>query len=122
MLMELARVRPHPESVPINVLSQVPGTPMAGQQPVPFEFVLRMVATTRIVLPGSVVRLSTGRAEMTGAEQAMCFLAGANSIFSSDERKMLTIAAKSPDYDADRAMLETLGLRVRPPFKEAVVS
>jgi biotin synthase len=119
MLVELARLDPHPESVPVNVLSKVPGTPLAHAGEVRFDEVLRVIATARIVLPRSVVRLSTGRSKMSASEQALCFLAGANSVFSSDERKMLTIAAASPDYDADRELLTALGLRMRPPFAEA---
>jgi len=69
-------------------------------------------------MPKSVVRLSAGRARLSVAEQALCFLAGANSIFSSETETMLTKAVPSPGYDADRAMLEVLGLRPRPAFKE----
>ena len=118
LLHTLATLRPHPESVPVNILSKVPGTPLADQPDVPFDETLRMIATARIVMPGSVVRLSAGRARLNVAEQALCFLAGANSIFSSETRSMLTKAVPSPDYDADRAMLEQLGLRMRPPFRD----
>jgi len=117
LLRTLAAIQPHPESVPINVLSKVPGTPLQDQADVPFDEVLRMVATARILMPKAVVRLSAGRARLSVAEQALCFLAGANSIFSSETRSMLTQAVPSPDYNADRAMLELLGLRMRPPFK-----
>lgn len=119
LLGTLASLRPHPESVPINLLSRVPGTPLADQPEVLFDEALRMVATARIVLPKSVVRLSAGRARFSVSEQALCFLAGANSIFSSDTGTMLTRAVPSPEYDADRAMLELLGLRPRPPGREA---
>ena len=71
-------------------------------------------------MPTSVVRLSAGRARLGLAEQALCFLAGANSIFSSDTKSMLTRAVPSPDYDADRAMLDLLGLRMRPAFEGRV--
>ena len=117
LLHTLATMRPHPESVPVNILSKVPGTPLAGQPDVPFDETLRVIATARIVMPRSVVRLSAGRARLSLAEQALCFLAGANSIFSSDTKSMLTRAVPSPDYDADRAMLDLLGLRMRPPFE-----
>jgi biotin synthase len=70
-------------------------------------------------MPRSVVRLSAGRSGLSRAEQALCFLAGANSIFSSESGTMLTSAVPSPDYDADRTMLEALGLSMRPPFKPA---
>jgi biotin synthase len=117
LLRTLATMRPHPESVPINVLSRVPGTPLAEQAEVPFDETLRMIATARIVLPRSVIRLSAGRVNLSAAEQALCFLAGANSIFTSENGTMLTRAVPSPDYDADRALLGRLGLTMRPPFK-----
>jgi biotin synthase len=117
LLHTLATMRPHPESVPVNILSKVPGTPLAGQPDVPFDETLRVIATARIVMPRSVVRLSAGRARLNLAEQALCFLAGANSIFSSDTKSMLTRAVPSPDYDADHAMLDRLGLRMRSPFE-----
>ena len=119
MLQTLAHLPRHPESVPINILTRIEGTPLARQPDVPFEEVLRMIATARILMPRSVVRLSAGRDRLSTWQQALCFLAGANSIFSSDERKMLTKKAPSPDYDADEAMLRLLGLKPRPPFKDA---
>ena len=115
MLHTLATLTPHPESVPINILAKVPGTPLADQPDVPFTDTVRMIATARLLMPRSVVRLSAGRAKLSVAEQALCFLAGANSLFSSDTRAMLTSKVPSPDYDADRAMLELLGLRARQP-------
>jgi biotin synthase len=118
LLQTLATMRPHPESVPVNLLSQVPGTPLAGQPDVPFAELLRMIATARILMPRSVVRLSAGRARLSTAEQALCFLAGANSIFSSDTQTMLTKAVPSPGYEADREMLSRLGLTMRAPFRE----
>jgi biotin synthase len=96
----------------------VPGTPLADRPDVPFDETLRMIATARVVMPGSVVRLSAGRARLSLSEQALCFLAGASSVFSSDTGSMLTKAVPSPDYDADRQMLNLLGLKIRPPFKE----
>jgi biotin synthase len=121
MLQTLANLPRHPESVPINILARIEGTPLAEQPDVPFDQVLRMVATARILLPRSVVRLSAGRDRLKVWEQALCFLAGANSIFSSDERKMLTAKAASPDYDADEALMRVLGLQPRRPFKEGKV-
>jgi biotin synthase len=115
LLHTLATMNPHPESVPINVLAKVPGTPLASQADVPIEDTVRMIAVARILMPKSVVRLSAGRAAMSSSDQALCFLAGANSIFSSDDRRMLTSAVESPDYDADRHLLQTLGLKPRPP-------
>ena len=75
-----------------------------------------MVATARIVMPKSIVRLSAGRSRFSVAEQALCFLAGANSIFSSDTGTMLTKAVPTPDYDQDRAMFDALGLNARESF------
>ena len=118
LLHTLATMRPHPESVPINILAKIQGTPLAHQPDVPFEETLRVIATARVVMPKSVVRLAAGRARLSVAEQALCFLAGANSIFSSDTGSMLTKAVPSPDYDADRRMLDLLGLKMRPPFRE----
>jgi len=119
LLQTLATMNPHPESVPVNVLAKVPGTPLAEQKDVPIEDVIRMIATARLLMPRSVVRLSAGRAAMTVSDQALCFLAGANSIFSSETGSMLTKAVASPDYDQDKSLLESLGLRMRPPYKDA---
>lgn len=120
MLHTLATMTPHPESVPINVLSKVPGTPMADSPDVPIWETVRMIATTRILMPKAVVRLSAGRHLMGFSDQALCFMAGANSIFSSETRVMLTKAVPSPDYDADKAMLDVMGLKPRPPFKDGL--
>ncbi|MFH7027878.1 MAG: biotin synthase BioB [Heteroscytonema crispum UTEX LB 1556] len=117
MLHTLATLPQHPESVPINILSKVPGTPLENQPDVPIWDVVRMIATARIVMPASDVRLSAGRARLSQIEQALCFMAGANSIFSSDDKKMLTVAVPSPDYDADQEMLNLLGLGMRPPVQ-----
>lgn len=122
LLHTLATMNPHPESVPVNILSRVPGTPLESAADVPFEETLRMIATARIVMPCSVVRLSAGRASLSVSEQSLCFLAGANSIFSSESKTMLTSAVPSPDYDADQRMLKLLGLKMRPPFKEGSVA
>lgn len=118
MLYTLSNLQPHPESVPINILSPVPGTPLADQPEVTIWDVVRMIATARIVIPASDIRLSAGRAKLSQVEQALCFMAGANSIFSSDDNKMLTVTAPCPDYDADREMLNLLGLEMRPPFQK----
>jgi len=117
MLQTLSAIRPHPESVPINVLSKVEGTPLAHNADVPSWDVVRMIATTRIVMPLSDVRLTAGRAHLAPAVQSLCFLAGANSIFSSETEFMLTKAVPSPSYDADHALLEALGMTFREPFK-----
>jgi biotin synthase len=122
MLHTLATMQPHPESVPINILSKVPGTPLADQPDVPVWETARMIALARLLMPRSVVRLSAGRAKLSVSDQALCFLAGANSIFSSETGQMLTRAVPSPTYDADAALMDLLGMKPRPPFKEAAVS
>jgi biotin synthase len=119
MLQTLATLRPHPESVPINILSQVSGTPLEDQPDVPIWDVIRMIATTRLVIPAADVRLSAGRARLSQVEQALCFLVGANSIFSSDDGHMLTVTTPCPGYSADQEMLNLLGLETRPPFEGA---
>ena len=118
MLHTLATLDPHPESVPVNVLSKVAGTPLAENPDVPIWDTVRMIAMARVLMPRAVVRLSAGRAQMSFSDQALCFMAGANSIFSSENRIMLTKAVPCADYDADRAMLDVMGLKMRPPFKD----
>jgi biotin synthase len=118
MLHTLCNMNPHPESVPINILSKVPGTPMADNADVPFWETLKMIAVTRILIPKATVRLSAGRAKLSAAEQALCFMAGANSFFSSESKVMLTKAVPSPAYDEDKALLATLGMTMRPPFAD----
>ena len=106
-LQRLATLAEHPESVPINELVQVEGTPLAGTEKLdPLEFV-RTIAVARILMPHSHVRLSAGRAEMSDELQALCFLAGANSIFYGE--KLLTTG--NPDMEHDRQLFARLGLR-----------
>ena len=106
LIAELANLDPYPESVPINNLVRVEGTPLAHQAPLdPFEFV-RTIAVARITMPKARVRLSAGRQEMGDAVQALCFLAGANSIFYGD--KLLTTG--NPDTQADLDLLQRLGM------------
>lgn len=119
LLLTVATLQPHPESFPVNVLSKVPGTPMANQKDVPILETVRVIAAARVLMPKSVVRLSAGRAQMSASDQALCFLAGANSIFSSETGQMLTLAVPSPKYDADGKLLDLLGLKKRRPFKDA---
>jgi biotin synthase len=107
LLFELARQRPQPESVPINTLIAVEGTPLAERPPVPWDDIVRTIATARILMPASKVRLSAGRLQMDDAVQALCFLAGANSIFLGE--RLLT--TPNPEPDADAAFLQRLGLR-----------
>jgi biotin synthase len=106
LIAELANLSPYPESVPINNLVRVEGTPLADQAPLdPFEFV-RTIAVARITMPKARVRLSAGRQQMGDAVQALCFLAGANSIFYGD--KLLTTG--NPDTQADLDLLNRLGM------------
>ncbi|MBW2960357.1 biotin synthase BioB [Mesonia aestuariivivens] len=114
MLVSLARLSPQPESVPINALVPVEGTPLEEQQKVSIWEMVRMVATTRIVMPQTQVRLSAGRTDMSREGQAMCFLAGANSIFAGD--KLLT--TPNPDVNEDMLMFKELGLNVQKPFEK----
>lgn len=117
LLRTLCTMNPHPESVPINVLSKVEGTPLEDVPDVPIWETVRMIALARILMPASTVRLAAGRAKLSASDQALCFLAGANSLFSSENKQMLTEAVPSPDYDSDRLMFEALGLTMREPFK-----
>lgn len=114
MLFTLANLPQHPESVPINVLVPVAGTPLGENSRVPFDQLVRMIATARIVMPHSAVRLSAGRLELSIAEQAMCFMAGANSIFAGD--KLLT--TPNPEYNADMDMFNILGLKPKAAFAD----
>ena len=110
LLQELATLDPHPESVPINALVPVPGTPLEDQPRVDPLDLVRMVATARILMPMAYVRLSAGRSTLTKEAQMLCFLAGANSIFYGD--KLLTTA--NNDVDDDLALIEEAGLRIKP--------
>lgn len=113
MLHTLATMPRHPESVPVNALVRVKGTPLENQERVAIWEMLRMIATARILMPTSQVRLSAGREEMSVTEQAFCFLAGASSIFAGE--KLLT--TPNPDIDQDRMMFQLLGLKPRAAFK-----
>jgi biotin synthase len=107
MLTTLANLPEHPESVPINMLIPIPGTPLADAEPIrPIDFV-RTVALARIMMPQSVVRLSAGRTAMTDEMQALCFFAGANSIFVGDT----LLTAGNPENDKDMALFQRLGLQ-----------
>ena len=115
MLHTLATLQEHPESVPVNALVPVKGTPMENQPKVEIWEMLRMIATARIVIPKAMVRLSAGRQEMSEVEQAFCFMAGANSIFSGE--KLLT--TPNPDFNDDKSMFALLGLVPRPSNKKS---
>jgi biotin synthase len=107
LLHQLASLRPHPESVPINMLVRVEGTPLAEQEPVDAFTMVRMIATARVLMPTSRVRLSAGRRSLTREAAALCFLAGANSIFVGE--KLLT--TPNPERNEDDQLLRDLGLR-----------
>lgn len=113
MLRTLATLPEHPESVPINALVRIKGTPLEGNPKVAIWDMVRMIATARILMPKSMVRLSAGRAEMSISEQAFCFMAGANSIFAGD--KLLT--TPNPSFEEDHAMFALLGLNPMEAFK-----
>ncbi len=117
MLLTLATLPEHPESVPVNALVPVEGTPLEDQPKVPVWDMVRMIATARIIMPQAMVRLSAGRVRMTQEEQAMCFMAGANSIFTGE--KLLTTA--NPEQESDQALFDLLGLHPRPAYKDAKV-
>lgn len=111
LLHTLATLPEHPESVPVNALVANKGTPLEGTEVLPVWDLCRMIATARIVMPRSMVRLSAGRVSFSQAEQALCFMSGANSIFTGD--KLLT--TPNPEFSVDNAMFETLGLTGKKP-------
>lgn len=114
MLHTLATLPKHPESVPVNALVPVEGTPLAEQPRVSVWEMIRMIGTARILMPASQIRLSAGRLAMPMSEQAMCFMAGASSIFAGD--KLLT--TPNPSVNQDQMMFELLGLKPREAFKD----
>ena len=113
LLYTLSTMSEHPESVPVNALVPVPGTPLEEMKRVSVWEMIRMIATARIIMPKAMVRLSAGRDAMTTEEQALCFMAGANSIFAGE--KLLT--TPNPDVNEDKEMFRLLGLRPRPSYK-----
>jgi biotin synthase len=113
MLHTLATLPQHPESVPVNALVPVKGTPLENQEKVSVWEMVRMIATARILMPKAMVRLSAGRVRMNVEEQALCFMAGANSIFAGD--KLLT--TPNPAYVADKEMFQILNLKPRQAYK-----
>jgi biotin synthase len=116
MIKVLGNMTPQPESVPINSLVSVEGTPLEQQQPISIFEMVRMVATARIVLPNTQVRLSAGRTQMSKEGQALCFLSGANSIFAGD--KLLT--TPNPDLNEDMQLFKDLGLEKQAPFEKHI--
>ncbi|WP_100074268.1 biotin synthase BioB [Chryseobacterium camelliae] len=109
MLLTLATMPKHPESVPINALARVAGTPLEENPKVDTWEMVRMIASARIIMPSSMVRLSAGRVEMTEFEQAWCFMAGANSIFTGERETLLV--TPNPGVSEDMHLLNTLGLK-----------
>ena len=118
MLHTLSTMPEHPESVPINALVAIKGTPLENNPKVDIWDMVRMIATARILMPKSMVRLSAGRTDMSVAEQALCFMAGANSIFAGE--KLLT--TPNPSFEEDHVMFQLLGLKPREAFKEEKVA
>lgn len=117
LLHTLSNLPEHPESVPVNALVPVEGTPLQDQEKVPVWDMVRMIATARILMPKAMVRLSAGRVSMSEAEQALCFMAGANSIFAGE--KLLT--TPNPEVDKDQQLFEVLNLVPRPSYKHETV-
>ncbi len=115
MLMTLANLPEHPESVPVNALVPVEGTPLEDQPRVSVWEMVRMISTARIIMPKTMVRLSAGRVRMTTEEQALCFLAGANSIFAGD--KLLT--TPNPEVNEDKELFQILNLKPRKAYKDS---
>jgi biotin synthase len=115
MLQVLATLKEHPESVPVNALVPVEGTPLEDQPKVSVWEMVRMIATARIIMPKTMIRLSAGRVRMNLEEQALCFLAGANSIFAGD--KLLT--TPNPGVVKDREMFQQLELKPRSAYKQS---
>ena len=113
MLHTLCTLPEHPESVPINALVAVKGTPLENNTKTDVWDMVRMIATARIIMPRTMVRLSAGRMELSIAEQALCFMAGANSIFAGE--RLLT--TPNPAFEEDMAMFDMLGLKPREAFK-----
>ena len=114
LLHTLATLPSPPESVPVNALVAVPGTPLEDCPPVSTWEMVRMIATARVLMPKAMVRLSAGRSRMSAEQQALCFLAGANSIFTGE--KLLT--TPNPSFDSDEGLLELLGLTAREPYRQ----
>lgn len=109
LLHQLSNQQPHPESVPINMLVRVAGTPLADEQPIDHFELVRMIATARILMPEAMVRLSAGRLSLSDEAQALCMLAGANSIFMGE--KLLT--TPNPETDRDSRLLAKMGMKLR---------
>uniref|UniRef100_A0A0W0FY01 biotin synthase n=1 Tax=Moniliophthora roreri TaxID=221103 RepID=A0A0W0FY01_MONRR len=115
LIWEVSNMPEHPESFPVNALVPIPGTPLEGNEPVPHHTLVRTIATARIVLPTTIIRLAAGRNTLSESEQAMCFMAGANAVFTGEQ--MLTTPC-SP-WDEDKAMMGRWGLEGMESFRQA---
>lgn len=113
MIQTLANMPIHPESVPVNALVPVEGTPLEDQPIVPIWEMVRMIATARICVPQAMVRLSAGRTQMSFQDQALCFMAGANSVFAGDE----LLTTPNPDVNQDKELFQLLNIKPREAFK-----
>ncbi|KZP32229.1 biotin synthase [Athelia psychrophila] len=118
LIWEVSNMPEHPESFPVNALVPIPGTPLEGNDPVKYHTLIRTIATARIVLPTTIIRLAAGRSTLSEAEQAMCFMAGANAVFTGDQ--MLTTPC-SP-WDEDKAMMGRWGLDGMRSFEQSNVA
>ncbi|OAX44871.1 biotin synthase BioB [Rhizopogon vinicolor AM-OR11-026] len=118
LIQEVANMPEHPESFPVNALVPIPGTPLEGNERVPHHTLLRTIATARVVLPGTIIRLAAGRNTLSESEQVMCFMAGANAVFTGEQ--MLTTPC-SP-WDEDKAMMGRWGLEGMQSFEQASVA
>ncbi|KAJ7357045.1 biotin synthase [Mycena albidolilacea] len=118
LIWEVSNMPEHPESFPVNALVPIPGTPLEGNEPVKYHILLRTIATARIVLPSTIIRLAAGRNTLAESEQAMCFMAGANAVFTGEQ--MLTTPC-SP-WDEDKAMMGRWGLAGMQSFEQVNVA
>ncbi|KAH7883825.1 biotin synthase, BioB [Phlebopus sp. FC_14] len=118
LIQEVANMPEHPESFPVNALVPIPGTPLENNERVPYHSLLRTIATARIVLPDTIIRLAAGRNTLSESEQAMCFMAGANAVFTGEQ--MLTTPC-SP-WDEDKAMMDRWGLDGMESFQQKSVA
>ncbi|KAI0359139.1 biotin synthase [Trametes cingulata] len=118
LIWEVANMPEHPESFPVNALVPIKGTPLENNEPVPYQTILRTIATARIVMPATIIRLAAGRQTLDETQQAMCFMAGANAVFTGEQ--MLTTPC-SP-WDEDKAMMERWGLEGMRSFEQPGVA
>jgi len=118
LIWEVSNMPEHPESFPVNALVPIPGTPLEANEPVHYQTLVRTIATARIVLPTTIIRLAAGRNTLAESEQAMCFMSGANAVFTGEQ--MLTTPC-SP-WDEDKAMMGRWGLEGMESFEQVNVA